>query len=73
MRLLYVTVVVSLVSMILIGSYLCTPTRLKAAVIRPAMENAREIREGLKKNDTLFDWFKKYKTDMERLLQAKKT
>jgi len=44
MRLLYVAVVASLVSMILIGSYLYTPAGLKTAVIRPVTENIREIR-----------------------------
>ncbi|MFH1079169.1 MAG: LysM peptidoglycan-binding domain-containing protein [Pseudomonadota bacterium] len=72
MRLLYVAVVASLVSMILIGSYLCTPAGLKTAALRPVTENIREIRESVKKGDTLSDIFRKYKTDLWQLLQIKK-
>lgn len=73
MRFLYVTVVVSLVSMILIGTYLYTPARLKAAVSQPAMEKVREIKDIPRKGDALLDIFRKYKADMEKFLQAKKT
>lgn len=72
MRLLYITVVVSLVTMILIGSYLYAPAGLKAAVTQPATENVREINGVSKRGDTFFDVFRKYKTDMEKFLQAKK-
>jgi hypothetical protein len=72
MRLLYITVVVSLVSMILIGSYLYAPAGLKAAVIQPVTENISEINGVVKRGDALFDIFRKYKIDMERFLQIKK-
>lgn len=73
MRLLYVTVVVSLVSMIVIGSHLYAPAAgLKTAVIQPATENVREINWFVKRGDTVFDIFRKYKTDIEKLLQGKK-
>jgi hypothetical protein len=54
MRLLYVTVVVSLVSMILIGSYLYAPAGLKAAAIQPVTENISEINGVVKRGDALF-------------------
>lgn len=73
MRLLYVTVVASLVSMILIGSYLYTPAVLKAAVVQPATENVGEIKGVAKRSDAFFDIFRKYKTDIDKFLQAKKT
>lgn len=73
MRLLYVTVVASLVSMILIGSYLYAPTGLRAAAIQTPMENARENKGLVKRGDTFFNLFTKYKTDMEKFLQLKKT
>lgn len=69
MRLLYVTVVASLVSMILIGSYLYTPAGLKTAAIRPLTANIRGV---VKKGDSLSDIFRKYKTDIWQLLQVKK-
>ena len=73
MRLLYVTVVISLVSMILIGSYLYAPAAgLKTAVIQPSTENVKEINGIVKRGDAFFDIFRKYKTDMEKFLQAKK-
>lgn len=72
MRLLYVTVVVSLVSMILIGSYLYAPAGLKAAAIQPMTENISEINGVVKRGDALFDIFRKYKMDMEKFLQVKK-
>jgi hypothetical protein len=72
MRLLYVTVVASLVSMILIGSYLYAPAGLKAAVIPPVTENISEINGVVKRGDALFDIFRKYKIDMEKFLQVKK-
>ncbi len=72
MRLLYVAVVASLVSMILIGSYLYTPAGLKTAVIRPVTENIREIRGAVKKGDAISDIFMKYKEDLWQLLQIKK-
>jgi hypothetical protein len=72
MRLLYVTVVASLVSMILIGSYLYTPTGMKTALIRPVTENIREVGETVKKGDTLSGILRKYKTDIWQLLQIKK-
>lgn len=73
MRLLYVTVVVSLVSMIVIGSYLYAPAAgLKMAVIQPATENIKEINGVVKRGDTLLDIFRKYKEDMEKFIQAKK-
>jgi hypothetical protein len=72
MRLLYVTVVISLVSMILIGSYLYAPAGLKTAAIHPVMENISEINGVVKRGDTLFDIFRKYKIDMEKFLQVKK-
>ena len=72
MRLLYVTVVASLVSIILFGSYLYTPAGLKTAALRPVMSNIREFREEVKKRDTLLDLYKKYKTDIWQLLQIKK-
>jgi hypothetical protein len=73
MRLLYVAVVVTLVSMILIGSYLYAPAGLKAAAIQPPMENARENKGLVKRGDVFFNLFTKYKTDMEKFLQLKKT
>lgn len=69
MRLIYVTVVASLVSIILIGSYLNTPAGLRIAAIRPLTEN---IRGAVNKNDTLSDILRKYKTDLWQLLQIKK-
>ena len=72
MRLLYVAVVASLVSMILIGSYLYTPAGLKTAVIRPVTENIREISGAVKKGDAISDIFRKYKEDLWQLLQIKK-
>lgn len=72
MRLLYVTVVVSLVSMILIGSYLYAPTGLKTAAVQPVTENISEIKGVVKRGDTLFDIFRKYKIDMEKFLHVKK-
>jgi hypothetical protein len=72
MRLLYVTVVASLVSIILIGSYLYTPVGLKTAAIRPLTSNIRELRGDVRKGDTLSDIFRKYKTDIWQLLQIKK-
>jgi hypothetical protein len=72
MRLLYVTVVVSLVCMILIGSYLYAPAGLKAAAIQPVTENISEISGVVKRGDALFDIFGKYKIDMEKFLQVKK-
>lgn len=72
MRLLYVTVVVSLVSMILIGSYLRAPAGLKTAAIQPVTENISEIKGVVRRGDTLFDIFRKYKIDMEKFLQVKK-
>jgi hypothetical protein len=72
MRLLYVTVVASLVSMILIGSYFYTPAGIKAAVIQPATENVRENKSVVKRGDAFFDIFKKYKTDINMFFQAKK-
>jgi hypothetical protein len=72
MRLLYVTVVASLVSMILIGSYLYTPTGMKTALIRPVTENIREVGETVKKGDTLSGILRKYKMDIWQLLQIKK-
>jgi hypothetical protein len=72
MRLLYVTVVVSLVTMILIGSYLYAPAGLKTVMIQPETENVGEIKGVVKRGDTLFDIFRKYKMDMEKFLQAKK-
>ncbi|MBA4396786.1 MAG: hypothetical protein C0394_05320 [Syntrophus sp. (in: bacteria)] len=72
MRLLYVTVVASLVSMILIGSYLYTPAGLKTTIFRPVTENIRDIGGDVKKGDALSDLFRKYKTDIWQLLQIKK-
>jgi hypothetical protein len=72
MRLIYVTVVISLVSMILIGSYLYAPAGLKAATAKPASENVGEIKNVSKKGETLFDFFMKYKKDVGNFLQAKK-
>jgi hypothetical protein len=72
MRLIYVTVVISLVSMILIGSYLYAPAGLRAANVKPALENVGEIKTVSKKGETLFDIFRKYKTDVGHFLQAKK-
>jgi hypothetical protein len=72
MRLLYVAVVASLVSMILIGSYLYTPAGLKTAAMRPLTSNIREVSGDAKKGDTLSDIFRKYKTDIWQLLQIKK-
>lgn len=72
MRLLYVTVVASLVSMILIGGYYYPPAGLKSAAIRPLMENIREIGGAVKKGDTIPDRFRKYKTDILQLLQTQK-
>jgi len=72
MRLLYVTVVASLVLMILIGGYLYTPAGLKAAVIPPATENVGQVRGVVKRGDALFDIFRNYKKDIEKFLQAKK-
>lgn len=72
MRLIYVTVVASLVAMILIGSYLYTPAGLKTAMIRPVTENIRERGGAVKKGNTLSDILRKYKTDIWQLLQIKK-
>jgi len=72
MRLLYVTVVVSLVSMILIGSYLYAPAGLKTAAIQSPPEHAREGKDVVKRGETLFNLFAKYKTDMEKFLHVKK-
>ncbi len=72
MRLLYITVVASLVSMILIGSYLYTPAGLKTALLRPVTENIRDVGGAVKKGDTLSDMLRKYKTDIWQLLQIKK-
>jgi hypothetical protein len=72
MRLLYVTVVASLVSMIIIGSYLYAPAGLKTAMVRPATDNIRALGGTVKKGDSLSDIFRKYKTDIWQLLQIKK-
>jgi hypothetical protein len=72
MRLLYVTVVASLVSMILIGSYLYTPAGMKTALVRPVTENIRDIGGAVNKGDALSDILRKYKTDIWQLLQIKK-
>lgn len=67
MRLLYVAVVASLVSMILIGSYLNTPACISKASLRPLIKNVREFGEMIKNKDVLFGIFKKYKTGVWQL------
>lgn len=71
MRLLYVAVVASLVSMILIGSYMNTLSGNKRALIQPAINNMREFGDIVKKGDALLDIFKKYRTEMWQLLPVK--
>jgi hypothetical protein len=58
--------------MILIGSYLYTPTGMKTALIRPVTENIREVGGAAKKGDTLSGILRKYKTEIWQLLQIKK-
>ena len=72
MRLLYVAVVASLVSMILIGSYLNTPAGIKRALNGSGVNNMREFGDIVKKGDVLFGIFRKYKTEMWQLLPVKK-
>jgi hypothetical protein len=73
MRLLYATVVISLVSMILIGSYLYVPAGMKSAMTPYSAENARENKTIAKRTDALYNLVMKYKTDMEKFLHIKKT
>jgi len=72
MRPLFVSIGVTLVSMIAIGIYLHTPTASRTKAIQPATENIRNIRGVIKSGDTLFDIFKHYEIDAGQLLQVKK-
>ncbi len=72
MRLLYVAVVISLVSMMLVGSYLHAPAGLKTAAVLPLTEKISDINGVVKRSDTLFDIFRKFKIDVEKFLQVKK-
>jgi hypothetical protein len=67
MRLLYVAVVASLVSMILIGSYLNTLAGTDRVSLRPMIKNVREFGDMVKAKDVLFGIFKKYKTGVWQL------
>jgi hypothetical protein len=69
MRLLYVAVVVSVVSMIMIGSFMYSPSALKTALNRPLAKNLRQV---INKGDTLSEKVQKYKTELWQLFQVKK-